>query len=378
MGLCASGAVGDSGDQKFSSSKVKKTKLLLLGAAGVGKSTIFKQMRVLYKGGFEEEVTKEFTSSIFENVLNATIVTAKCALEHDVELDETLLDCIERPLVAIRTRTDGEDIVKVEDSVWDAVESLWKVSGMQPIFEQLPDPSKREAISKTKLEATAPYFLSNLKRIRVPDFKPSNDDMLRLRRVTEAADTISFRVEMVHPVDNKLNIMEVECTDVGGQCHHEYDWKKYSAKANAVVYVAALSEFCVMTPDGKSNMLSNQLTLLAKVFTSEAFSDKEIIVLLNKSDLLVERLKTHKVKNYFPKYRGDNSEHDVIEFFEDVVETILTAAVKKSGHLVDGDEVTIPQTVKTCALDTEFVRNILQTFFVSLLASNMKECGFIL
>merc|ERR1711865_1214580 len=113
-------------------------------------------------------------------------------------------------------------------------------------------------------------------------------------------------------------------------------------------------------------MLTSQFELLAKVYSSEAFREKEIIILLNKSDLLAERLTKTEVRKYFPKYNGDNSEDSVIEFFEGMVEELLdTPDSSRQGS--------VPRTVKTCALDTKFVESILLNFFISIIQRNMAE-----
>ena len=59
--------------------------------------------------------------------------------------------------------------------------------------------------------------------------------------------------------------------------------------------------------------LQHQLDLLAKVYASPAFESKEIIIMLNKDDLLEERLKKTELRKYFTSYRGDNSKESVIK-----------------------------------------------------------------
>ena len=56
-----------------------KIKLLLLGAGESGKSTVFKQMKILYGVGFTEKDLKQLSSLISKNTITAMqIIIAAC------------------------------------------------------------------------------------------------------------------------------------------------------------------------------------------------------------------------------------------------------------------------------------------------------------
>ena len=50
--------------------ETEKMRMLLLGAGESGKSTIFKQMRLLYGDGFDTETKLEWKESIHQNAMN--------------------------------------------------------------------------------------------------------------------------------------------------------------------------------------------------------------------------------------------------------------------------------------------------------------------
>lgn len=58
-----------------------KIKLLLLGAGESGKSTIFKQMRILYGKGFDEAARVGFRATVFSNILTSMRVLLQQADE---------------------------------------------------------------------------------------------------------------------------------------------------------------------------------------------------------------------------------------------------------------------------------------------------------
>lgn len=89
MGACQSGTAEEREERKRSKQVEKmmskmveeesqKVKLLLLGAGESGKSTIFKQMRVLYGAELSEEELKQVIPVVYTN----TISSMKILLEH--------------------------------------------------------------------------------------------------------------------------------------------------------------------------------------------------------------------------------------------------------------------------------------------------------
>lgn len=89
MGACQSGTAEEREERKRSKEVEKlmskmveeeqeKVKLLLLGAGESGKSTIFKQMRVLYGAGLTEDELKQVIPVVYMN----TIASMKTLIEH--------------------------------------------------------------------------------------------------------------------------------------------------------------------------------------------------------------------------------------------------------------------------------------------------------
>ncbi|KAL9049260.1 MAG: hypothetical protein Q9162_007314 [Coniocarpon cinnabarinum] len=65
----------------------REIKILLLGAGESGKSTILKQMKMIYANGFNDQDRKQFKVTIFSNLVNAfhTILQAMEELEEPFE-----------------------------------------------------------------------------------------------------------------------------------------------------------------------------------------------------------------------------------------------------------------------------------------------------
>ena len=80
-------------------------KLLLLGAGGSGKSTLFKQLQSIHGGGFQTRDRKTFRSQIYEQIIEAMkIMITKCedwqdAIENgeaDTELPDIVKGVIDK------------------------------------------------------------------------------------------------------------------------------------------------------------------------------------------------------------------------------------------------------------------------------------------
>ena len=95
MGLCCSGSLEqaksraiDKQNRQDNASERAKVELLLLGAGESGKSTIFKQMKLLFGDGFTDEERNDHARVIRSNVLSeiAKLCKALTAFELDGEL----------------------------------------------------------------------------------------------------------------------------------------------------------------------------------------------------------------------------------------------------------------------------------------------------
>ena len=77
-------------------------KLLLLGAGESGKSTVFKQIRIINSAGYSESELKQFKWIIHRNVLDAIKILVEQVHARDIELAEA-----NEPLALRDRRLDG-------------------------------------------------------------------------------------------------------------------------------------------------------------------------------------------------------------------------------------------------------------------------------
>ena len=105
MGACGSSSGAVANEQQVS------IQLLLLGSANVGKSTIFKQMRLLYANGFDDKLRVWAKGCIIENVLQTLSDLDQLSEELGIDLveeNEDLVDEIKPVLLNYRGRDPDE------------------------------------------------------------------------------------------------------------------------------------------------------------------------------------------------------------------------------------------------------------------------------
>ncbi|KAJ0967673.1 hypothetical protein J5N97_024590 [Dioscorea zingiberensis] len=155
-------------------------KLLLLGAGESGKSTIFKQIKLLFQTVFDEAELRSYTSVIHANVYQ----TIKLA-QNDIDSSKYV--------VSLDNKEIGEKLSDIE-SGWDhpyltsevakEIEALWNDAAIQETYSrgdipQIPD--------------CAQYFMENLERFSDVNYVPTKEDVLYARVRTSGVVEIHFR-----------------------------------------------------------------------------------------------------------------------------------------------------------------------------------------
>lgn len=89
--LCGSSSsspnkINDSKKEDPKGKAKSEVKLLLLGAGESGKSTFFKQVKILYEDGYSKEALLNYKNAIYANVLTTIGSMIKSCQKHNVSL----------------------------------------------------------------------------------------------------------------------------------------------------------------------------------------------------------------------------------------------------------------------------------------------------
>jgi len=326
-------------------------KLLFLGAGGSGKSTLFKQLRLLHGDGLGVEERRTNISLIYQNLL--------VGMKALVEGNETLME-------EVQEYPDGVDPVtkEVDDEIAEFVGDL---STSQKITEEIAgyfkkawsDPGIKQTWanrSKLQVQDSLQYFVENIDRIASEDYIPSKDDVLHVRNRTsgiiEEPLTIKGRPFLI--------------VDVGGQRSERRKWANCFEDVTGLIFVASLAAYNqLLFEDEETNRMEESLSEFEKVMKTPAFHNCCIILFLNKSDLFSEKIDKWPITSCFKNYPGPFTENDQYEH--------IKRAFQARNH-VQKRRIHVH---RTCATDTTHIKHIFVTVNQKIIDQALIRAGLI-
>lgn len=222
-----------------------RVKLLLLGAGESGKSTLFKQMRILYGKGWSDGERKAFAPIIAGNVLSSMRTLCQKASELGNVLEPAVRDA------AAMVAALPEGSRSLDAHMARAVAALWADDGIRATFA---------ARARFQLLDSAPYYLNKVTELAAPGYIPTTEDVLKSRVQTTSVVEETFVIDGV----------PFTIIDVGGQRNERKKWIHQFDAVTAVIFVASLSEYdqC-LAEDGSVNRMVEAMELFAEVANSK-------------------------------------------------------------------------------------------------------------
>jgi guanine nucleotide-binding protein subunit alpha len=207
-----------------------------------------------------------------------------------------------RPQVENRTRETTRLVARTLVHAVDDIDALWMHEVTKFYIQQC----------KIHLEDSASYFLNHIQRIAEPEYRPSNDDILHVRLQTLGVMEHTFPITMVGKTyDWKLY-------DVGGARGQRHAWIPYFDDATAIIFLAPISAFDqYLEEDPKTNRIDDSLQLFTAICSHELLKDAHLVVLLNKIDILRDKLDAGtKVRKYITSFgERPNNFETVSDYF---------------------------------------------------------------
>ncbi|KAI8971249.1 G protein complex alpha subunit GpaB [Pilobolus umbonatus] len=236
-------------------------KILLLGSGESGKSTIFKQMKIIFQNGFTEEERIHWRLIVHRNIIQSiqSIVNALIQFNYQLQDEKTLYE-------------------------------------IQRINEKG---------SEFYLMDSAPYFFENIKRIGNANYIPDNQDILRARSKTTGIVETRFTIEKT----------SFHMFDVGGQRSERKKWIHCFESVKSIIFCVSLSEYDqVLLEESRQNRMLESLVLFESVINSRWFSRTTIILFLNKIDLFQQKIKKVPMEQFFPDYGGGSDANKAAKY----------------------------------------------------------------
>uniref|UniRef100_A0A1I7TFN4 Uncharacterized protein n=1 Tax=Caenorhabditis tropicalis TaxID=1561998 RepID=A0A1I7TFN4_9PELO len=220
-------------------------------------------------------------------------------------------------------------------------------------------PAIKEAYEKRNtfhLTDSAKYFYDNIDRIKMPGFEPSNQDIVHIRMPTSG----------VVQADVILKNIKLSVCDCGGQRSERRKWYHFFDDNNAVLFVAAISEFDQkLIEDETTNRMEEAIRLFWAVFNGKFFSKAAVILFLNKIDIFKEKIKHVKIKDHFPSFEGNNTFDEGTLFFRRQFRDGIHPSFRRRLYCHE-----------TCAISDQ-VQLIINTVIDTVVQENLKDTGMI-
>jgi GTPase SAR1 family protein len=319
----------------------KIIKLLLLGTGESGKSTIFKQMQILYQEGFSD-----FEKSTFRHVLRRNVVEAMQTLLHGAEKYGFHLSS-HGSSAAAKFMMDLDPLAADfwQQEIVDYVIELWgKERALKQAFE---------IRSKLQLLDSAEYLFDNIERIGQADYTPNKEDILRARLRTSGIVERMFKIGNVN----------FKFLDVGGQRNERRKWIHCFDGVTAIIFVAAISEFDqVLYEDEKENRLHESVRVFDQICNNKYFTQTAMILFLNKKDLFEDKIKKVSLRVCFPEYKGSDSYDEATDYIK-----------AKFLDVNKGEKLVFCHA--TCATDTQNVERVFEACKLVILKANLEKLG---
>jgi GTPase SAR1 family protein len=201
-------------------------------------------------------------------------------------------------------------------------------------------------------------FLQDVNRLASPNFKPTTQDVLLARVKTTQVVMERYRIDGI----------EFEMYDVGGQRSERRKWIDCFENVDAVIFVAALSEYDQSLAEAKrTNRMVEALDLFRSVCNNRAFANTSIMLFLNKKDIFAEKLLYSDIvaQKPFSDYPGPT---------KDFNNGVLYFIQKFKDCLID-DDFNDSFIHVTCATDTnnsKCRRNFLMIVSIVCLVSSSR------
>ncbi|KAJ8005976.1 hypothetical protein DPEC_G00123480 [Dallia pectoralis] len=322
----------------------RELKLLLLGTGESGKSTFIKQMRIIHGTGYTDEDKRGFIKLVYQNIFTSM----QSMIRAMQDLDISYADAQNKDLGSMLCGVEVDMVTDLETSHADAIKSLWNDSGIQECYQR-----RREY----QLSDSTKYYLSDFDRIADPSYLPTQQDILRVRVPTTGIIEYPFDME---------NVI-FRMVDVGGQRSERRKWIHCFENVTSIIFLVALSEYDqVLAECDNENRMEESKALFKTIITYPWFQRSSVILFLNKTDILDEKITHSHLVNYFPEYTGPQNDPKPAREF-----------IVKMYQDQNPDKEKTVYSHFTCATDTENIRFVFVAVKDTILRHNLKEFNLV-
>ncbi|KAI1438508.1 G protein alpha subunit [Xylaria sp. CBS 124048] len=320
----------------------KEVKLLLLGAGESGKSTVLKQMKLIYAQGFSRTDKLEWKPVILHNVIQSLRLIFDAMDDYSIEF---ALKENEKNKELVLTDVEIGPNDPLPEEYLQPIKSLWADAGVQKAILKGNEYALHDNIA---------YFCEDVDRLWAKDYIPTDQDLLRSRlRTTGITETVF-----------DLGQLTYRMFDVGGQRSERKKWIHCFENVTCLLFLVAISGYdqCLVE-DKDGNQMNEALMLWESIANSHWFTKSALILFLNKMDLFKEKLTTSPITAHgFTDYRGPaNDSKQASKYFMDKFKALNRNPEKEIyGHFTNATDTNLLKITMTSVQDMIIQRNLKQ------------------
>jgi energy-coupling factor transporter ATP-binding protein EcfA2 len=178
-------------------------RLLLLGTGESGKSTIFKQMKIIHKDGYDPAECMKHKDVIYGNILQSIRVMIDAVTKLNINWGSESARALAQDFMEIpEQKITMDPLAIMNDDLGKQIKQLWQDSGIKEAYERR---------AEYQLNDSTNYFLDAIDRIASSNYQPTRQDVLRSRVKTVGIVEADFVID-----GHNFKII-----DVGGYvCHN--------------------------------------------------------------------------------------------------------------------------------------------------------------
>ncbi|EFP06985.1 CRE-GPA-11 protein [Caenorhabditis remanei] len=340
--------------------EMKRTlKILLLGGPECGKSTIFKQMRIIHMSGFSDLDYVNFRYLIYSNIMQAMDQLLEAAEMLNFPADDS--PSIRRALNHYRSYKVRYSMSEVElnRELTDSLAKLYNSEFIKAVLNRK---------NEITLLDSATYFLDDLDRISAHEYKPTEMDVLKARVPTTGITEIEF----------PFREATLRMVDVGGQRSEQRKWIHCFDNVNGVLFIAAISDYNLYTDDEESrtengepvkiNRLRYSMELFKRIANHQCFSKKTAMILfLNKIDIFKDKVAKYPLTTCFKNYKGANTLGPSAKYVTDRFTRLVSGDIQHEKPVYSHH---------TNATDTRNIDRVFDSCMDVVFKISMEKVGF--
>ncbi|XP_016382605.1 guanine nucleotide-binding protein subunit alpha-11-like [Sinocyclocheilus rhinocerous] len=321
-------------------------KVLLLGTGESGKTTFMKQMKIIHGSGYSEDERRGYTKLVFQNVFQAM-----SAMTDAMKMLKIPYSSPQNEIYAQWFQDlDIHQITQLQRSYVEAIHHLWADKGFKICYRRRRE---YQLLDSTK------YFIDDLDRIAAEGYIPTPQDVLQVRFPTTGISDHCFTLEK----------MTLRIVDVGGQRGQRRKWIHCFENVTSLIFLASLSEYDqLLEENNKDNRMEESLSLFYTTIHSMWFANSSIILFLNKTDIMAEKIQFSDLKTYFPEFNGRRRDiQDAMLFIRNLYRQRAVSFETKNSKNI------FPHF--TCATDTKNIRKVFSDMKETVLVKALEDCG---